>query len=572
MKKLFYVLSGLACSAMLVTSCSSLKKMRKDVNEITYKVTPTVLEAKGGQVALRIDATIPQKYFAKKVILTATPMLKSVGGEAKYTSMVMQGEKVQGNNTVVPYKEGKSLNYSSIIPYTPEMRKSDLVVKFYGQKGSKELTFISPKIAEGVNSTAYLVNVNPKLAIAGDNFQRDIDKSKEGDIKYEINSSQIRRSEARGQEMKNVKEFLKEIKANERLKLNNVEIRSYASPDGALDFNEKVSKGRDKSSTSYVNRNFKKDINASSNDADVLKKYIVAEDWDGFKKALEASNIQDKDLILRVLSMYSDPEVREREIRNISSAFTSVAKDILPQLRRSRFIVNITECGKKDNEIKELIKNNPEALSLEELLYSVNLFDNDNEKLDIFDNVINLYPNDWRAYNDVAVLLCKQGSFDDSKKYFVKAKELSNNNPIVMNNLGALALRDNELNEAAVCFGAASSLGETVEYNKGILAILNGKYAEAVNCFKNDKSANAALANLLDGNLDVASSLLSALDSSADTDYLKAVVAARAKRFDDVMLNLNNAIEKNSLLKEKAASDAEFMTYRQNSEFISLTK
>ena len=542
------------------------------MNDITYKVTPTVLEAQGGQVALRIDATIPQKYFAKKVILTATPMLKFGDKMAEYTPLVMQGEKVQGNNMVVPYKEGKALNYSSIIPYTPEMRKSDLVVKFYGQKGSKELTFISPEIAEGVNSTAYLVNIDPKLAIAGDNFQRDVDKSEEGDIKYNINSTQIRRSEARGQEMKNVKEFLKKVKANERLKLNNVEIRSYASPDGTLNFNEKVSKGRDKSSTNYAKRNFKKEISGVSAYEDILKKYVVAEDWDGFKEALEKSNIQDKDLILRVLSMYSDPEVREREIRNISSAFTSVAKEILPQLRRSRFIVKITEYGKKDNEIKELIKNNPESLSLEELLYSVNLFDNDSEKLDIFDNVINLYPNDWRAYNDVAVLLCKQGSFADSKEYFEKAKDLSGKNPIVMNNLGAIALRNNELDKAEVYFGTASSLGETVNYNKGILAILNGKYNDAVNYFNNDKSANAALANLLDGKIGVASQLLANADSSAKTYYLKAVVAARAKRIDDVLSNLKNAIQKDSSMKALAASDVEFMTYRENSEFMSLTK
>lgn len=567
MKRTLKTVAVCTLAGFVVSSCASLNKMKKMESDIAYKVTPEVLEAKGGQVDLSIDATIPAKYFNKKVTLVATPVLKFADGEKAYASKTFQGEKVQGNNEVVPYAEGKTVSYSGTVPFEESMRASGLYVKFTGTKGSKTVEYESSKIADGILATATLVDNTPATAIGEDNFERIVPEAKEAAIYYLINSSQVRSKETRSDEIKALEQYLKDAKAAEDMELKNVEIQSYASPDGPLDWNDKLANNREKSADKFIKNNMKKNKIEEYENLDFFKKFVVAEDWDGFKKAMEESNIQDKELILRVLSMYSDPEVREKEIKNISSAFTAVADQILPKLRRSKFVVNVDRIGKSDEELRELAKSNPASLNVEELLYSATLFEDNADKLAIYQAAKQQFANDWRGFNDAGMVQFEMGKVAEAKADFQKADQLSANNKIVKNNLGAVELKNGNVAEAEVLFGAATGL-EEANYNKGIVAIMKGEYAAAVEFFGNCNSVNAALANLLAGNTSVASQKLNDNKTGeALVPYLKAVIAARSNDANAVVANLKEACAKDASLKQKAATDMEFAAFFENADF-----
>ena len=574
MKKTFRTVAVLTLAGFVVSSCASLNKMKKMEKNIAYKVTPEILEARGGQVGVKIDATIPAKYFNKKVTLVATPVLKFAnGGEKAYEAKTFQGEKVQGNNEVVPYVEGKAVSYSGVVPFEEGMRSSGLYVRFVGSKGSKTVGYESNKIADGVLATATLVNNNPSIAIGADKFERITKEEQEAAIYYLINSSQIRSKEMKSEEIKAMEKFIKDAKAAEDMELKNIMIQSYASPDGPLDLNEKLAGNREGAADKFVKNNMKKNKVEEYKDLDFFKKYVVAEDWEGFKKAMEESNIRDKELILRVLAMHSDPEVREREIKNISSAFTVVADQILPKLRRSKFIVNADRIGKSDDELRELAKSNPSELNVEELLYSATLFENNADKLAIYETAKKQFSNDWRGFNDAGMILFEMGKVAEAKTNFQKADELSANNKVVKNNLGAVELKNGNINDAEVLFGAATGAGDEVNYNKGIIAIMKGDYNTAVQLFGQCNCVNAALANLLAGNTSEAAKKLNANTSdNAMVPYLKAVIAARNNDTNAVLSNLKAACAKNAELKKLAATDMEFVKLFGNADFQAIVK
>ncbi len=385
MKRTLRTVAVLTLAGVVISSCASLNKMKKMEKNIAYKVTPEVLEAKGGQVDVKIDATIPAKYFNKKVTLVATPVLKfQNGGEKAYEPKTFQGEKVQGNNEVVPYTTEKTVSYSGSVPFEEAMRVSGLYVKFVGSKGAKSVDYESRKIADGVIATATLVDNTPAAAIGADKFERITKEEQEAAIYYLINSAQIRTKEIKSGDIKALEKFIKDAKVAEDMELKNIQIQSYASPDGPMSLNEKLANNRENAADKFVKNNMKKNKVDEYKNLDFFKKYVVAEDWEGFKKAMEESNIRDKELILRVLAMHSDPEVREREIKNISSAFSTIADQILPKLRRSKFVVNAERIGKSDEEIRDLAKSNPAELNVEELLYAATLFDNNGDKLAIY--------------------------------------------------------------------------------------------------------------------------------------------------------------------------------------------
>lgn len=574
MKRTLRTVAVFALAGFVISSCASLNKMKKMEKNIAYKVTPEILEARGNQVDLKIDATIPAKYFNKKVTLVATPVLKfQNGGEKAYESKTFQGEKVQGNNEVVPYAEGKTVSYSGTVPFEEGMRISGLYVKFEGSKGAKTVNYESDKIADGVLATATLVDNNPAIAIGADLFERITKEEQEAAIYYLINSAQIRTKEIKSEDIKAMEKFIKEAKAAEDMELKNIQIQSYASPDGPMSLNEKLANNREGAADKFVKNNMKKNKVEEYKDLDFFKKYVVAEDWEGFKKAMEESNIRDKELILRVLAMHSDPEVREREIKNISSAFSTIADQILPKLRRSKFIVNADRIGKSDEQIRDLAKSNPAALNVEELLYSATLFDNNADKLAIYETAMKQFPNDWRGYNDAGMVLFEMGKVDQAKADFQKADQLSANNKVVKNNLGAVELKNGNVKEAEVLFGAATGVGDEVNYNKGIVAIKNGDYKAAVNYFGNCNCANAALANLLAGNNNEASKKLNDNKSdSALVSYLKAVVAARNNDNNAVLSNLKAACAKDAAMKQLAATDMEFAKLFGNADFQAIVK
>ena len=573
MKKTLGFIAVVALSGLITVSCSSLKKMKKRAGEITYSVTPETLVAKGGMVDLKIDVTFPAKYFNKKVAIEATPVLRFKGGEKAYEMKAIQGEKVQGNAEVIPYETGKTVSYTSRIPYEDAMRLSDLEIDITGSKGAKTAKFDPRKIGDGVIATETLVVNAPATSVGEDKFQRIIKQQEEAAIYYLINSANIRSKEMTSEEMKKLEAYIKEAATKENMNLNGIDVRSYASPDGAYDFNEKLANQREKNSSAFLKKQMKKGKVEQYKDENFFKDFVVAEDWDGFKKAMEESNIQDKELILRVLSMHSDPEVREREIRNIASAFAVVADQILPKLRRSLFVVNTELIGKSDDELKALAKSNPSDLNVEELLYSATLFDNNNDKLAIYEACMRQFPNDWRGFNDAGMIQFEMGNIAAAQANFNKANSMSANNPVVQNNLGAVALKNGDLKQAEVYFGAATGAGQEVNDNKGIVAIKSGDYAAAVNYFGQCNCVNAALANVLAGNNNEALKKLNAENKECPMSYyLKAVIGARTNDATAVIENLKKACSLDASFKQLAATDMEFVKFFENNDFVTITK
>lgn len=574
MKRTLRTVAVLTLAGVVISSCASLNKMKKMEKNIAYKVTPEVLEAKGGQVDVKIDATIPAKYFNKKVTLVATPVLKfQNGGEKAYEPKTFQGEKVLGNNEVVPYTTEKTVSYSGSVPFEEAMRVSGLYVKFVGSKGAKSVDYESRKIADGVIATATLVDNTPAAAIGADKFERITKEEQEAAIYYLINSAQIRTKEIKSGDIKALEKFIKDAKVAEDMELKNIQIQSYASPDGPMSLNEKLANNRENAADKFVKNNMKKNKVDEYKNLDFFKKYVVAEDWEGFKKAMEESNIRDKELILRVLAMHSDPEVREREIKNISSAFSTIADQILPKLRRSKFVVNAERIGKSDEEIRDLAKSNPAELNVEELLYAATLFDNNGDKLAIYETAMKQFPSDWRGFNDAGMILFEMGKIEQAKANFQKADQMAANNKVIKNNLGAVELKNGNVKEAEVLFGAATGVGNEVNYNKGIVAIMKGDYKAAVDYFGKCNCENAALANLLAGNNSEAAKKLSENKSdSALAAYLKAVVAARNNDTNAVLSNLKAACAKDAAMKQLAATDLEFAKLFDNVDFKAIVK
>lgn len=571
MKRTFGFIVLVAMTGIMTVSCSSLKKMKKNADNVTYSVTPGTLVEKGGMVDVRIDITFPEKYFNKKVTLEATPVLRYESGEKAFAMKALQGESVIGNNEVVS-QTGKTVTYMSQIPYEDAMRLSELEVDIVGFKGMKSLAFTSRKIADGVVATATMVENLPMFMVGEDKFQRIIAMQEDAAIHYLINSAQLRDKEANSDEMKALENYIKKAVAQENINVKGIDVRSYASPDGPLNWNEKLAQNREKGATTHMKNKLRKDKIEQYKDADFIKQYVVAEDWEGFQKAMESSNVQDKELILRVLSMYSDPEVREREIKNIASAFTVIADEILPKLRRSMFVVNTELIGKSDDELKALALSRPAELNAEELLYAATLFENENDQLAIYQSVVKQNPSDWRGYNNVAMIEYAKGEYDKALRTLEKGNSSGANKQVLANNVATFSLLKGNLTEAAALLGDATGAGTEVDYNKGILAIMGGDYNAAVQYFGDCNSENAALANILTGNYNVAMRKLNAGENTALANYLKAVVGARTNDSNMVMENLGKAIAMDRNFKKVAATDMEFASYFDNAAFEALVK
>ena len=571
MKRTFRSIATLSLASLVIVSCSPLNKMKKRAGEMGYKVTPEVLEEKGEMVDVKIDVTIPAKFFNKNVTVVATPVLKYQGGEKAFEPTTLQGENVQGNNVVVPYETGKTITYTGQIPFEDAMRISDLVVDIKASKGAKSVNFDGTKIAEGVIATATLVNNDPALALGKDNFQRITPEQNEAAIYYLINSSQIRNNQVKSEEIKAMEQFLKDAKADEDVNLKNIEIQSYASPDGTYDWNEKLANKREGSSDNFLKKNMKKNKMEEYKDLDFFKKYVVAEDWEGFKKAMEASSIRDKELILRVLSMYQDPEQRETEIKNISSVYKTLADEILPQLRRSRLTLNYEIIGKSDEEIANLAATDPKQLNVEEILYAATLTNDPAKKADIYTKASQQFPNDYRAFNNLGKLAYQAGDLDKAQSYVKKAESIKSA-PEVNMNLGLIALAKGDKAAAESYLGKAAGAKELNE-TLGNLYVAQGQYERAVNAFGDTKTNSAALAQILAKDYNKAKNTLAGIATpDAYTDYLMAVLGARTNNTSMLTSSLKSAVAKNPALAKKAATDLEFAKYYTNADFMSIVK
>jgi tetratricopeptide (TPR) repeat protein len=574
----FKPLAFFVLAAVLFAGCSGLQKMKKNADQIDFNVTPEILEAHGGNVDVAIDGRFPAKYFNKKVTLVATPVLTYEGGETALESVTVQGEKVDANNKVISYTNGGNFAYKDAAAYDDAMRVSDLEIRITASQGSKSLDFEPIKVADGVLATSELV-INYPSPILGvqreknttgvydpniDAFQRIVPDQYVADIHYLINSAYVRGTELNNEDVEKLYAYTKDAYEAERKELKGVEISAYASPDGELDWNTKLSQQRESSSNQVVARDLKK----AKVEAE-LKTKFTPEDWDGFQEMMEKSDIQDKELILRVLSMYSDPEVREREIRNLSSAFTVVADEILPKLRRAKIAANVDLIGKTDEEIAALADSDPASLNPAELLYAATLTDDQNKKLAIYNSFVKVYPQDWRGPNNVGMVLAQQGKYGEAKPLFEKAEGLATDEPIIKNNLGAVALYEGDVAKAETLFGAASGAGDEVNYNLGIVALKKGEYDKAVQLFGDSDSPNVGLAKILAG--DNNGALKSLEDCEWEgcfmKEYFKAIVGARTAKENLMYESLEKAVEMNPELKEKAASDLEFAKYWDDPKF-----
>ena len=553
--------------AMVVALFSSCSKKMGELSADYFTVTPQVLEAVGGKVPATINGKFPEKYFNKKAVVEVTPVLKWNGGEAKGQPATFQGEKVEGNDQTISYKMGGSYTMKTSFDYVPEMAKSELYLEFKATIGKKVVTIPAVKIADGVISTSELVNNtlgNANPALGEDAFQRIIKEKHDANIMFLIQQANIRSSE-----LKTAKEFNKEVaNVNEAAnkKISNIEVSAYASPDGGVSLNTTLAENREGNTTKMLSKDLKK----AKIDAPIDAKY-TAQDWEGFQELVSKSNIQDKELILRVIAMYQDPAQRESEIKNISAVYKELANTILPQLRRSRLTLNYEIIGKSDDEIASLAASNPKELTLEELLYAATLTNDNGKKEVIYTKATELFPNDYRAFNNLGKLAYQAGNIDKAESYLKKAANIQAA-PEVNMNLGLVALAKGDKNAAEAYLGKAAGakeLGETL----GNLYIAQGQYERAVNSFGDAKTNSAALAQILAKDYNKAKNTLANIEKpDAYTDYLMAVLGARTNNQSMLTSSLKNAVAKDSSLAKKAATDLEFAKYFTNSDFMNIIK
>ena len=553
--------------AMVVALFSSCSKKMGELSADYFTVTPQVLEAVGGKVPATINGKFPEKYFNKKAVVEVTPVLKWNGGEAKGQPATFQGEKVEGNDQTISYKMGGSYTMKTSFDYVPEMAKSELYLEFKATIGKKVVTIPAVKVADGVISTSELVNNtlgNANPALGEDAFQRIIKEKHDANIMFLIQQANIRSSE-----LKTAKEFNKEVaNVNEAAnkKISNIEVSAYASPDGGVSLNTTLAENRESNTTKMLSKDLKK----AKIDAPIDAKY-TAQDWEGFQELVSKSNIQDKELILRVLSMYQDPAQREQEIKNISSVYKTLADEILPQLRRSRLTLNYEIIGKSDEEIAKLASSNPSELNIEELLYAATLTNDPAKQEAIYTQATKQFPNDYRAYNNLGKLAYQAGNIDKAESYFKKAANV-NASPEVNMNLGLVSLMKGDKAAAEAYFGKAAGTKELGE-SMGNLYIAQGQYERAVNSFGDSKTNSAALAQILAKDYNKAKNTLANVKRpDAYTDYLMAVLGARTNNSSMVTSSLKSAVAKDSSLAKKAATDLEFAKYFTNADFMNIVK
>ena len=558
----------LILAAAVLSGCSGLNKMKKDAGDIRYDVTPKILEAHGGMVNVTIKGTFPEKYFNKKATLEVTPVLTYAGGETAFDKVqVLQGEKVQANNKVITYSGG-DFTYTSTIPFKEAMKMSELVLRTKASAGNKILDFEPVKLADGVIATSTLVEKHGMPVIMKDNFVRIIPETQTAKINYVINRSDIRSTELKSEDIRLLKEYISQVSTNPDRQLKGVVVSSYASPDGKFDFNEKLSGNRGTSADRFIKREFVK-IEAAKADG-FFSSLTTAEDWDGFKTEVENSLIPDKELILRVLSMYSDPEVREKEIRNMSTAFEALKTDILPKLRRSKMMVNVDKIGKTDEQILELMRSDLKALDLEEMLYAGTLTSDANEKLKFYQAVAENYPKCIRAHNNVGHTLLGLGKPDEALAAFEKAKALQNND-VVKNNIGFVYLVKGDIAKAEELFTSMTAATDESKWGLGVIAITKGEYDKAVNNFGTEPCFNLALAQYLKGDVNKAKATLDSMKElckCGKPSYLKAIVGARLDDKTYMLNGLKEAIGFKADWKAYAKTDLEFAKFFTDAAFI----
>jgi len=542
---------------MLFSSCAKLGVLSAD----NFTVTPNPLETQAGTVPATINGHFPEKYMNRKAVVTVIPELRYSNGQTvQGNTATFQGEKVLGNDQTISYRLGGNYTMKTNFAYADD-NKADMYLTFNARIGKKVMKVPDVKVAEGIIATSELYKrtlSTAQAAIAPDAYQRISKQKQEANIKFLIQQATLRKSELKNNSIQEFVKMLQKINADrEGLNLENVEVSAYASPDGGFSINDKLANERQKVSEQYVNEELKK----IKMDANVDAKY-TAQDWEGFQELVKASDIQDKDVILRVLSMYKDPEEREQQIKNISSAFRELADGILPQLRRSRLTINYETVGRSDDQILQQIKDDVTKLSVEELLYGAALKEDINAQEDIYKLATEVYPNDARAFNNLAAIQYARGNYDAAKQYIQKAQSLAGTLPEAQANLGMLALKNGDLKTAEQLIASATG-ANGLEEVLGNLHLAQGNYAQAEQDFAEIYSNSAALAQIMNKNYASAAVTLKYVKNpDATTEYLKSILSARMGNNSDAIETLKNAIIKDRSLEKYALNDLELKAIR----------
>ena len=537
-----------AATLMMFTSCSTLGELSAD----NFTVTPNPLETQKGAVPATINGHFPEKYMKKKAVVTVVPELRySNGVVEKGTTATFQGESVRGNDQTINYKMGGNYTMKTSFAYAGD-NKAEMFLTFDARIGNKKMEVPAVKVADGVIATSELYKqtiLTTQAAVAPDAYQRITKKKLDANIKFLIQQAKLRKSELKNNSVKEFVRMLKQINNDrEKLNLDNIEVSAYASPDGGFSINDKLAGERQKVSEKYVNQELKK----IKLDAPVDAKY-TAQDWEGFQELVKASNIQDKEVILRVLSMYKDPQEREQQIKNISTAFRELADGVLPELRRARLTINYETIGRSDEQILEQLQDDATKLSIEEILYGATLKTNADEKKQVYMTAAKVYPNDYRAYNNLATIEYQQGNYEAAKQYLQKATNVPEANA----NLGLLALKDGDVATAERYIAAATDANGLAEI-MGNLNLAKGNYAQAEENFSEVYSNSAVLAQILNHDYVSAAVTLKYIQNpDAVSEYLKALMSARMGNNADAAEALKEAIKKDPAFAKYAANDIE---------------
>lgn len=558
-------LSIILAASMGLIACNPLSKMAKNAQNLKYTVTPNPLEMHGDSVEVTVSGKVPPKFFHKKASAIIKPYFKDQQGNVvtNFDSVLLVGENADGNGKKINYEKGGDYEIVTKVPYTAGMERGELFVTAIGKYKTKVKNIVEIKLAEGTNVTPKWVQSDDRPIMAADKFVRITTDMHKADIHFLINSPNVRGKELKDADILELKEIIKTKAADSTYVFKGLKIDAYASPDGELSKNENLAQNRAKAAGKSVKAMLKREKVSNAKD-DTF--YVLAgkgEDWSGFKSKMEASDIEDKNLIIRVLEMYQDPVKREAEIKNLAKTYEEVADKILPQLRRSQMTLTVDKVGRSDEMILDLAKNDPTKLSVEEILYAATLTNDLNEKLDIYKKAAAQYGNDWRTHNNVGYIQLLQNKLNDASANFKKAEGLDSSQPIVHNNMGVIARLNGDITEAKSRYGKAGGAGSDVNYNMAIVQIIEGKYGSAVSNIGSNNTLNAALASILNGEAEKALNIIEQSEdkSSAEAHYLKAIAAARTNKEDMMKSNLKTAIKKDASLKSKAMKDVEFIKF-----------
>lgn len=552
---------AVAIAATALTGC-------KLIGELEYTVTPDPVEMHGDSVKVSVTVKIPEKGLHKKVNAEITPKL----GNHAFKTIYIQGEKATGNGQVIPKKAGGTVNYTDVIPYAADMENADMMVGGVAKKGKKEIEVETTKIADGTIVTPLWVQNDDKALIGADNFVRTTEETYSGaQINYNKGKSDVRGAELKQDDIKEFEAWMAEALVNPKRSVKKINLVSYASPEGETDKNGTLAADRAKSGKEACMKVLDK-IKYTYEES-LFSEAPKGEDWSGFKTAVEASEMEDKELVLRVLTMYSDLNKREEEIKKMAATYRALERDILPPLRRTQFVVIYDKIGWSDDELKELSKTKPDTLTVEEILFTGALYEDLSEKMRVYNLAVQYFPNDWRGHNNVGYVYYMQNDLTNAKSNFEKANS-ANENPVTLNNLGIISRINGDRDKATELLNSAVSAGSEVKYNLGIIDIQNGNYAEANGNMGSENTFNKALAQTLNADY---SSALTTIDASQDAEsaigyYLKAIIGSRQNNLDMVVNNLKSAIAKDSSLKAKASKDREFIKFFENASFQNVTK